>query len=100
MVLCNTLQAGGPNCYMYNGKYLGKFVKTERMQIGYSRNEPPDYQTVYTFEIPWKPSKNPLNNVPSLYGTDDVKIVPCKTGGKRKNTRAYRKKRNNRTFRN
>ena len=99
MVLCNTLKVGDTNCYEYKGKYLGRFVKTELKVIGYNRNGPPNYQTVYTFEIPFKPSNKPLNNVASLYGTNDVQIVPCTTGGRRKRTRAYRKRRNNRTLR-
>lgn len=95
MVLCKELVLGDEKCYEFRGKYLGKFVKTEVVQIGYSRDEPPDMQTVYTFEIPWKPSNKRLNNVPSLYATDDVKVVACvKVGGSK--TRKNRKRTNRR----
>jgi hypothetical protein len=90
MVLCKDIVVGDEKCYEFRSKYLGKFVKTEVMQIGYNRENPPEFKTVYTFEIPWRKSNNPLNSVPSLYATDDVKVVSCLgKGGKR--TRKNRK---------
>ena len=94
MVLCKDLAVGDTKCYKFGDKYMGKLVKTEHKQIGYNRNGPGTFATVYTFENPWKPSKNPLENIPSLYEMDDVIEVPCveKKGGARK-SRKQRKSR-------
>jgi len=93
MVLCKDLVVGDTKCYKFGEKYMGKFIKTEEKQIGYNRNGPGTFATVYTFENPWKPSTNPLENIPSLYATDDVIEVPCieKKGGSRKQKRKNRK---------
>ncbi len=99
MVLCKDLVVGDEKCYEFRGKYLGRFVKTQVVQIGYNRENPPEFKTVYTFEIPWRKSNKSLNSAPSLYETDDVKVVPCFTKGgyhsrknrKRANRRQTRK---------
>jgi len=109
MVLCRDLVIGDPTCYkttdvlLRKDVYLGKFVKTEVKEIGYSRNGPPNIQTVYTFEHPFRPSANPLENIPSLRATDNVTETACiasnKSGGARKTKRRYRNKRNKRSMR-
>ena len=95
MVLCENLVVGDTKCYKFGEKYMGKFIKTEKKQIGYNRNGPGTYATVYTFENPWKPSTNPLENIPSLYAKDDVIEVSCvekkEKGGSRKQKRKNRK---------
>ena len=79
---------------------MGKFIKTEKKQIGYNRNGPGTFATVYTFENPWKPSTKPFEHIPSLNATDDVIVVPCvekkEKGGSRKQKRKSRKQRKSR----
>jgi len=109
MVLCKDLVIGDPKCYKIRDEhlrknvYLGKFVGSESIEIGYSLNGPPNIQTVYTFEYPFRPSVNPLENITSLYATDNVTetacIVSIKKGGARKTKRRYRNKRNKRSMR-
>jgi hypothetical protein len=103
MVLCKDLVSGDVKCYAFRGVYLGRFVGAEQKVIGYDRDGPPNIQTVYTFEHPWKPSANPLDHVPSLYAGHDVTETECidsnKKGGARKTKRRYRNKRNKRSMR-
>jgi len=75
MVLCKYLIIGDVKHYAFRGVYLGRFVGAEQKVIGYDRDGPPNIQTVYTFEHPWKPSANPLDHVPSLYADHDVTEV-------------------------
>jgi hypothetical protein len=92
MVLCRDLVIGDPKCYkttdvfLRKDVYLGKFVKTEEKVIGYDRDGPPNIQTVYTFEHPFRPSANPLENIPSLRATANVTETACiasnKSGGR------------------
>jgi len=103
MVLCKDLVIGDTKCYKFTDVFLGKFVKTEKKVIGYNRDGPPNIQTVYTFEYPWRPNADPLKNRPSLYATYNVTETECiasnKLGGARKTKRRYRNKRNKRSMR-